>query len=280
PAPELAAAPPTALPLAAQTAVQMAMPRPLTAPGSEPRFEPELKAGTAQNIGPADELAPVAANQIRVSPASASASAGFEQDPAAADPNAATQPAVVAGTGSPNSSPEFLLNPASQAAPRPELAAPLTSSEPIARARIEPEVGSAQWDKALSQHVLQFSRAGHQVTELQLNPPGLGPLKVTLDLNDHQMQLVFVSAHASVRAAVEAAVPQLRASLADSGISLGNTSVSSESQPQAAFAQNQGGASGHRAYRSSRVPEAPAFGARPTPAARRQGEAGSVDTYA
>ncbi|MFZ4480949.1 MAG: hypothetical protein ACOYNZ_13770, partial [Rhodoferax sp.] len=78
PASELAAAPPTALPLAAQTAVQMAMPRPLTAPGSAPRFEPEIKPSTAQNIGAAGELAPVAANQIRVNPASASASAGFE----------------------------------------------------------------------------------------------------------------------------------------------------------------------------------------------------------
>lgn len=150
------------------------------------------------------------------------------------------------------------------------------------RPYLAPEVGSQGWDKALSQQMVNLGKAGHQITELQLNPPGLGPLKVTLDLNDHQMQLTFVSNHASVRAAVEAAVPQLRATLADSGISLGNTSVSAESQPQTqnTFSQGQGRASDHRAYPNLSLPESASPVAQAVTATRRPGAGLAVDTYA
>lgn len=143
------------------------------------------------------------------------------------------------------------LNPASAAASN---ASPSAPANPL----LAPEVGSSEWGKALGQQVVQMGHAGHQVAELQLNPPGLGPLKVTLSLNDHQIQAMFVSAHASVRAAVEAALPQLRATLADNGISLGNTSVSADSQQQAAFTQGQNGQANHRAYPNGRLPSLPA----------------------
>jgi flagellar hook-length control protein FliK len=150
------------------------------------------------------------------------------------------------------------------------------------RPLLTPVVGSQGWDKALSQHMVNMGKAGHQITELQLNPPGLGPLKVTLDLNDHQMQLTFVSNHASVRAAVEAAVPQLRATLADNGISLGNTSVSAESQAQTqtAFSQGQGRGHDHRAYPNRQLPETAAPMAQAVTSTRRQGGNLAVDTYA
>src|SRR3989338_10094289 len=131
---------------------------------------------------------------------------------------------------------------------------------------LAPEVGSSEWGKALGQQMIHMGKGGEQVAELQLNPPGLGPLKVTLSMNDHQVQAIFVSAHSSVRAAVEAALPQLRTTLADSGISLGNTSVNAESQQQAAFAQGQNGQneqSGQRGYRAERTPNNLAPAVRP-----------------
>jgi flagellar hook-length control protein FliK len=149
---------------------------------------------------------------------------------------------------------------------------------------LAPEVGSGEWGKALGQQMIHMGKGGEQVAELQLNPPGLGPLKVTLSMNDHQVQAMFVSAHSSVRAAVEAALPQLRTTLADSGISLGNTSVNSESQQQAAFAQGQNGQngqSGQRGYRAERTPDNLAPVVRPaTEASRPAGRGISVDTYA
>ena len=155
-------------------------------------------------------------------------------------------------------------------------AAPAVASQ----AALTPEVGSGEWGKALGQQMVHMGKAGEHVAELQLNPPGLGPLKVTLSMNDNQVQALFVSAHSSVRAAVEAALPQLRTTLADSGISLGNTSVDSGNQQQAAFAQGQNGQSGQRGQPGY----LPAGAGAPAPAAiapaPRRGNSAGVDTYA
>jgi flagellar hook-length control protein FliK len=108
---------------------------------------------------------------------------------------------------------------------------------------IAPEVGSEKWAPALGQQLARMSAGGHHTAELNLNPAGLGPLKVTLSMGDNQAQAMFVSAHESVRKAIEAALPQLRTSLSEQGITLGQTSVGAETrQPfgqDAAFAQQQ-----------------------------------------
>jgi flagellar hook-length control protein FliK len=141
-------------------------------------------------------------------------------------------PATAAGLGLSATPPPVHAN---ASAPNPVAAAAPQ------QAALTPEVGSSEWGKALGRQMLHMGKAGEQVAELQLNPPGLGPLKVTLSLNDNQVQAFFVSAHASVRAAVEAALPQLRGTLADNGISLGNASVDAGTQQQPAFAQGQQG---------------------------------------
>ena len=170
-------------------------------------------------------------------------------------------------------------------APPPGAAAFAGAAAPEAAstASLAPDVGSSEWGKALGQQVVHMGKAGQQLAELQLNPPGLGPLKVILSMNDQQMQASFVSAHASVRVAIEAALPQLRSTLADSGISLGNTSVSSESQQQQAFADRPGEQANPRSYRNSSAPDAPALAARlaaaPPPRAGVSSAIG-VDTYA
>lgn len=150
----------------------------------------------------------------------------------------------------------------------------------VVTATLRPEVGSPEWGKALSQQVIQMGTTGNQVAELQLNPPGLGPLKVTLSMNEHQVQAMFVSAHSSVRAAVEAALPQLRTTLADSGISLGNTSVSSENQQQTAFAGNPEQQPGGRAYRGESSVDTSALPARAVAELPRRSSGAGLDTYA
>lgn len=152
---------------------------------------------------------------------------------------------------------------------------------PIATAPLTPEVGSSDWGNALGQHVIRMGHADHQVAELQLNPPGLGSLKVTLSMNDHQMQAMFVSAHSSVRAAVEAALPQLRALLADSGISLGNTSVGAESQSQTAFANGQNRQPQRGTYQPTEMTDtATHLPARPVTEQTRRNNSMRIDTYA
>jgi len=89
-------------------------------------------------------------------------------------------------------------------------------------------VGSAQWGTDLGRQLVILGRdtsRGHQTAELRLDPPDLGPLRVTLTLADGVASASFVSAHAAVRQALEASMPQLQQALANAGISLGQTSV-------------------------------------------------------
>lgn len=162
------------------------------------------------------------------------------------------------------------------------------ATSPVPVMHVAPPVGSDEWGPALGHQMLRMNAAGAQVAELNLNPAGLGPLKVTLSIGDNQAQAMFVSAHESVRKAVEAALPQLRASLAEQGISLGQASVGAEAHRFA----GQGGAFEQQAQQqgSARQPQYPAPGraeaaalAEPLhgglPAVPRTSSAG-VDTFA
>ncbi|MGH8684741.1 MAG: flagellar hook-length control protein FliK, partial [Nitrosospira sp.] len=113
---------------------------------------------------------------------------------------------------------------------------------------LEPRVGTAGWDNALGQKVLWMVSNQQQVAELNLDPPDLGPLQVILSITDDQASATFVSQHADVRQALEAALPRLKEMMAESGISLGNTTVSAEtSQQQGGFErQYRPGAHPHR----------------------------------
>jgi flagellar hook-length control protein FliK len=105
-------------------------------------------------------------------------------------------------------------------------------------------LGASGWDDALGQKVLWMVSNQEQVAELSLNPPDLGPLQVTLSLSNDQATATFVSQHADVRQALEAALPRLKEMMAESGINLGGATVSSGgdgSQQQGFERQNRPG---------------------------------------
>lgn len=108
-------------------------------------------------------------------------------------------------------------------------------------------VGNSEWQDGLGQQVIDMITRGEQQVDLQLNPVELGPLSISLNLNDGNTQAQFQSAHASVRAAVEQALPQLREALASQGIALGQASVSDESARQASGNQTRRDSQGNRA---------------------------------
>ncbi|SAL63098.1 flagellar hook-length control protein FliK [Caballeronia humi] len=108
-------------------------------------------------------------------------------------------------------------------------------------AAIAPHVGSSAWDDAFSQKVVFLSNAHQQSAELTLNPKDLGPLQVTLQVNDNHAHALFVSQHAQVREAVEAALPKLREAMEANGISLGSTSVNDGFARQSGQSGQQGG---------------------------------------
>lgn len=130
----------------------------------------------------------------------------------------------------------------------------LTSAQPTMAAApvVSAQLGSNEWQQTISQHITLFTRQGQQSAELRLHPEDLGQVQITLKLDDNQAQLQMVSGHSHVRAALEAALPVLRTQLAENGIQLTQSSISSENfngqqqsssqhQQQASRAGNAGG---------------------------------------
>lgn len=125
--------------------------------------------------------------------------------------------------------------------------APHTPAASDPAIRLAPPVGSGDWGLELGRQLVRLGPGGQREVELNLNPAHLGALKVTLSIQDNQAQIVFASDHAAVRHALELALPQLRTSFADNGISLGQATVGSGSGDP----RPQDGASGQQAGRHS-----------------------------
>lgn len=97
-------------------------------------------------------------------------------------------------------------------------------------ASLQAPVGSVPWSNELSQQLIRFSQRGDHQIELHLHPTELGPLQISLHVNDHIAQAHFFAAHAQVRDAVQQAIPQLREALAGQGIALGEAMVGHQQQ--------------------------------------------------
>ena len=109
--------------------------------------------------------------------------------------------------------------------------APSTPSAP--QGNLPAPLASPAWPGQLGQQLVMLGqRGGEQRVELHLNPAELGPLSISLKVGEQGAQAQFLSAHASVRQAVEQAIPQLREALAEQGISLSDTSVGEHPQQQ------------------------------------------------
>ncbi|MDN7703034.1 flagellar hook-length control protein FliK [Burkholderia semiarida] len=150
---------------------------------------------------------------------------------------------------------------------------------------LAPHVGTADWTDALSQKVVFLSNAHQQSAELTLNPPDLGPLQVVLRVADNHAHALFVSQHAQVRDAVEAALPKLREAMEAGGLGLGSATVSDgglasqqqQQNPQQTFA---GGQPSRRGNSGPSAVDAPVDAARSAPVAAPVSRAGLVDTFA
>ncbi|EHN8904602.1 flagellar hook length control protein FliK [Enterobacter asburiae] len=165
--------------------------------------------------------------------------------------NAPATPAVAAAaekqelaSSSSSSSPTATLAPIMSSHVTSQMAATVA----IAPVLSQP-LGTHEWQQSLSQHITLFTKQGQQTAELRLHPEDLGQVQISLKLDDNQAQLQMVSAHSHVRAALEAALPVLRTSLAENGIQLAQSSVSSESfagqQQSSSQQQHQASRSGN-----------------------------------
>ena len=85
------------------------------------------------------------------------------------------------------------------------------------------------WEQGLGNRVMWMVNQQVQTAELRMNPAHLGPLEVRISIRDDQASIQFVSAHAQVRDALQAAIPHLREMLSDSGLNLSNVNIAQHS---------------------------------------------------
>lgn len=121
-----------------------------------------------------------------------------------------------------------------------QLNAGLAPAAAPTQATLTAPITSNVWPQQLGQQLVQISqRGGDQHVKMQLNPAELGPLSISLKFSEQGAQAHFLSASAQVRQVLEQSIPQLREALAEQGISLGDTSVGEQRDPNAqAFAQS------------------------------------------
>jgi flagellar hook-length control protein FliK len=72
------------------------------------------------------------------------------------------------------------------------------------------QVGSRAWSGAVAERVMWMAQGDQQFARLSLNPPQLGPLEIRVSINREQASITFLSSHAAVREALDAAMPRLR----------------------------------------------------------------------
>jgi flagellar hook-length control protein FliK len=174
------------------------------------------------------------------------------------------------------------------AAPQPNAntqATLLAATAPIAAASVMPvqvtintPVAHDNWGDEFNQKITWLSNQKEQTAELHLNPPQLGPMDVVLKVSGDQATALFTSPHAAVREAVEQALPRLREMMAESGIMLGNATVSDQA-PRGRQGDNDNKPSGSRTTtgRISETSRPVSQNVRVSPISRHNG---IVDTFA
>lgn len=148
----------------------------------------------------------------------------------------------------------------------------------VSTATLQAPVGSTPWQNELGQQLIRFSQRGDHQIELHLHPKDLGPLQISLHVNDQVAQAHFFATHAQVRDAVQQAIPQLREALAGQGIALGEAMVGQQQQ-QRQDPGSFGGSSSSPSYGGATEVES-IMATRPVAGALPRIGAGGVDLYA
>ncbi|MBX3668643.1 MAG: flagellar hook-length control protein FliK [Rhodocyclaceae bacterium] len=119
---------------------------------------------------------------------------------------------------------------ASTVAPLPQQSAP---TQPVREATPQVPVassfGTRTWNEDVATQLTWMANRHQAQADLVLNPPHLGRIEVSLSLQGDVANAQFASPHPAVREALQQALPDLRAMLAESGITLGQAQVGAES---------------------------------------------------
>lgn len=194
-------------------------------------------AGRPEPVKPVTEETPGAQDGKTLSPLSAT-----EKTPPVTAVPLAAQTATVANEAI--ATPDMSTSSPSGAVALPAAVRSSVSHAPQQVVTVNHSPETPEWKQSVSQHIAIFSRNGLHSAEIRLHPEELGALQISLRVKQDQAQIHIVSEHAHVRHAMEQAMPQLRAAMAESGIQLGQANVSAEGQQYAATGEQGDSAPG------------------------------------
>lgn len=150
-----------------------------------------------------------------------------------ADTNAVTTLLPGVDTSSEAANDEFsntLASVATNSANAPAAPAAIRNAAASAPPTVNTPVGQQGWDQELGDHIMWMTSKSLNSAEIHLNPPHLGPIDVRVSMNeDQQTNIQFISAHAGVREAIEAAVPRLREMMGEQQLTLVDVNVFNQS---------------------------------------------------
>lgn len=86
-------------------------------------------------------------------------------------------------------------------------------------------LGGDQWSESFAERVGWVVNKRLGSAEVRLNPAHLGPIEVSINVDDEQARVVFSAPHAATREAIEQAMPRLRELLAQQGLDLRQADV-------------------------------------------------------
>jgi flagellar hook-length control protein FliK len=98
----------------------------------------------------------------------------------------------------------------------------------VAYINVPATVGTPAFAEDFSQRVVLLTRGKVHSAELSLTPAELGPVSVSIEVRGTEATLVFGSAHAATRAAIEEALPRLREMLSAQGLELTDARVGTQ----------------------------------------------------
>ena len=124
--------------------------------------------------------------------------------------------------------------------PMPQIILSSDSSSAPGQSSIMETLGRSDWGQGMGKQVMWMVNQNISRAEIRLHPANLGPLEVSIEMDNDQVNVAFSSRHADVRDAVEQALPRLREMLEDKGLNLSHADVSQHSfsdQRNSAFGQ-------------------------------------------
>lgn len=114
----------------------------------------------------------------------------------------------------------------------PQFNAVTTMSAPTFNGSIPVPLNHPAWGNQLGDQLVFMLQGKLQTAEIKLNPAHLGPMEIRLSVHEDKASVTFISAHAPVREALDAALPRLRDMMEQQGLNLTHVDVSAHSGGQ------------------------------------------------